>query len=204
MGATQHLARPIVAIREQGRRAAARRRRPVPDRILVGRNEAKLRAPAEAHGIERWSTDLERCLADPLDMIYFDTQTTALRAPAVRAALAAGKHVYCEKPVAGDLATALERVRLARCAGVKTSVVQDKLFLPGLLKLRRVIDSGFFGRILSVRGEFGCWVFEGDWQPAQRPSWTSSRTSSARCARSRAAGRSASPSEWTSGGGATP
>jgi predicted dehydrogenase len=121
--------------------------------------------------VARWSTDLDRCLAAPQDTIYFDAQTTTQRAACVRAAIAAGKHIYCEKPVAADLETALELARLARQAGVKNGVVQDKLFLPGLLKLKRLIDSGFFGRILSVRGEFGYWVFEGDWQAAQRPSW---------------------------------
>jgi predicted dehydrogenase len=143
----------------------------MPDPILVGRSEHKLRALAETHGVERWSTNLDRCLANPQDTIYFDAQTTAQRAPAVRAAIAAGKHVYCEKPIATDLETALELARLAREARIKNGVVQDKLWLPGLVKLKRLIDSGFFGRILSVRGEFGYWVFEGDWQPAQRPSW---------------------------------
>ncbi len=171
MGTNQHLVRSILGIRRQGGVLLPDGDRLVPDPILVGRNEAKVRALAEAHGIERWSTDLDRCLASPRDVVYFDAQATGARAPAVRAAIAAGKHVYCEKPVAGDLATALELARLARRAGVKTGVVQDKLFLPGLLKLRRVIDGGFFGRILSVRGEFGYWVFEGDWRPAQRPSW---------------------------------
>jgi predicted dehydrogenase len=143
----------------------------MPNPILVGRNENKLRALADAHGIERWSTDLSACLANPEDEIYFDAQATTLRAASLRAAIQAGKHIYCEKPTAPDLATALELARMARRAGVKNGAVQDMLFLPGLLKLQRVIQSGFFGRILSVRGEFGYWVFEGDWQPAQRPSW---------------------------------
>jgi len=89
----------------------------------------------------------------------------------LKKAIAAGKHVYCEKPTATDLAQAMDLYRTAKAAGVKHGVVQDKLWLPGLLKLQMLIDSGFFGRILSVRGEFGYWVFEGDWQPAQRPSW---------------------------------
>ncbi|HEX7125440.1 MAG TPA: Gfo/Idh/MocA family oxidoreductase [Thermodesulfobacteriota bacterium] len=171
MGTNQHLVRSILAIRRQGGVPLPGGDAVVPDPILVGRSEARVRALAEAHGIERWSTDLARCLADPKDAVYFDAQTTGARADAVRAAVAAGKHVYVEKPVAGDLDTALELARLARRAGVKNGVVQDKLFLPGLLKLRRVIASGLLGRILSVRGEFGYWVFEGDWQPAQRPSW---------------------------------
>jgi predicted dehydrogenase len=171
MGTNQHLIRSIVAIRKQGGVALANGDMLVPDPVLVGRNEAKLAALAAAHGIERWSTDLAACLANPDDTIYFDAQTTGRRADAVRRAVAAGKHIYCEKPVATDVETALELARLAHDAGVKHGVVQDKLFLPGLLKLKRLIDGGFFGRILSVRGEFGYWVFEGDWQPAQRPSW---------------------------------
>jgi predicted dehydrogenase len=171
MGTNQHLIRSIVAIRKQGGVALANGDMLVPDPVLVGRNQAKLAALAAAHGIERWSTDLAACLANPDDTIYFDAQTTGRRADAVRRAVAAGKHIYCEKPVATDVETALELARLAHNAGVKHGVVQDKLFLPGLLKLKRLIDGGFFGRLLSVRGEFGYWVFEGDWQPAQRPSW---------------------------------
>ncbi|MBV9228985.1 MAG: Gfo/Idh/MocA family oxidoreductase [Chloroflexi bacterium] len=171
MGANQHLIRSIVAIREQGGVALSGGDSIFLDPILVGRDEKKLRALAQAHNIERWSTDLAQCLANPQDEIYFDALTTSLRADNLRKAMQAGKHVYCEKPIATDLPTALELVQLARRMGVKNGVVQDKLFLPGLRKLKRVIDSGFFGRILSVRGEFGYWVFEGDWQPGQRPSW---------------------------------
>ncbi len=171
MGTNQHLVRSILAIRQEGGLPLPDGSRLVPDPILVGRNQDRLRTLAEAHGLERWSTDLNRCLSDPADEIYFDAQITAQRAPALRAAIAAGKHVYCEKPVADTLEEALAVARLARSAGVKNGVVQDKLFLPGLVKLRRLIDCGFFGRILSVRGEFGYWVFEGDWQRAQRPSW---------------------------------
>lgn len=171
MGTNQHLIRSIVAIRKQGGVQLPSGDVIMPNPILVGRNETRLRALAHAHGIERWSTDLSACLANPEDEIYFDAQATTLRADSIRAAIQAGKHIYCEKPIASDLATALDLARLARRASVKSGAVQDMLFLPGLLKLRRVIESGFFGRILSVRGEFGYWVFEGDWQPAQRPSW---------------------------------
>ncbi len=171
MGTNQHLIRSIAAIRKQGGVLLPGGDVIMPNPILVGRNENKLRALADAHGIERWSTDLSACLANPEDEIYFDAQATTLRAESLRAAIQARKHIYCEKPTAPDLATALELARMARRAGVKNGAVQDMLFLPGLLKLRRVIQSGFFGRILSVRGEFGYWVFEGDWQPAQRPSW---------------------------------
>ncbi|GCE30439.1 oxidoreductase [Dictyobacter alpinus] len=171
MGTNQHLIRSIVAIREQGGINVPGEDTIWPDPILVGRDEKKVRALAQAHGIERWSTNLSACLANPDDVIYFDAQTTTRRADALRAAIAAGKHIYCEKPIATDVATARELAQLADSAGIKHGVVQDKLFLPGLLKLKRVIDSGFFGRILSIRGEFGYWVFEGDWQSAQRPSW---------------------------------
>jgi len=171
MGTNQHLIRSIMAIRQQGGVALPNGEALIPDPILVGRNEHKLRALAEAHKIERWSTDLAACLANPNDSIYFDAQSTTLRAENVKAAIQAGKHIYCEKPIATNTSTALELAHLAQQAGVKHGVVQDKLFLPGLQKLKRVIDSGFFGRILSVRGEFGYWVFEGDWQEAQRPSW---------------------------------
>lgn len=171
MGTNQHLMRSIAAIRAQGGIPLAGGDSIYPDPILLGRNEQKISALAEAHGIERWSTDLVQCLANSEDEVYFDAQTTTRRAEALRQAINAGKHIYCEKPIATDVTTALELARLATQAGVKNGVVQDKLFLPGLIKLKRVIDSGFFGRILSVRGEFGYWVFEGDWQKAQRPSW---------------------------------
>lgn len=171
MGTNQHLVRSLVAIRKQGGLALPNGDVIMPDPILVGRSEAKLQALAQAHGVTRWSTDLDECLANSNDEIYFDAQTTTHRAESIKKAISAGKHIYSEKPVAADLKSALEIATLARQAGVKNGVVQDKLFLPGLLKLKRVIDSGFFGRILSVRGEFGYWVFEGDWQPAQRPSW---------------------------------
>ena len=171
MGANQHLVRSILAIREQSGVLLPDGTRLWPDPILVGRNESKLRALAEAHGIQRFSTNLDACLADPANEIYFDAQTTARRAVALRAAIAAGKHVYCEKPVAESFAEALALAGLARDRGVRHGVVQDKLFLPGIRKLKTLVDSGFFGRIFSVRGEFGYYVFEGDWQPAQRPSW---------------------------------
>jgi predicted dehydrogenase len=171
MGLNQHLVRSILAIRGQGGVELADGSRLIPDPILVGRNAAKLVQIARDHGVARWTTDLSAALANPADTLYFDAQLTALRAPSVEAAIAAGKHVYCEKPLAEESAVALRLGALAKAAGVKHGVVQDKLFLPGMRKLKRLVDSGFFGRILSVRGEFGYWVFEGDWQPAQRPSW---------------------------------
>jgi predicted dehydrogenase len=141
------------------------------DPILIGRNEEKLAALAKANGVEHWSTDLDAALADDSNQIYFDSQRTEFRADGVRKAIATGKHIYCEKPISTSLDEAMDLLRLAEEAGIKHGVVQDKLFLPGFRKLKRLIDGGFFGQILSVRGEFGYWVFEGDWQPAQRPSW---------------------------------
>src|SRR5579859_3863381 len=171
MGTNQHLIRSILAIREQGGIPLPGGDTLLPDPLLLGRDERKVRALAKAHDIERWSTDLDACLADPANEIYFDAQTTTRRAESLKAAIAAGKHIYCEKPIAVNSATAIEIARLAQRAGVKNGVVQDKLFLPGFLKLKRVIESGFFGRILSVGGELVYWIFEGDWQPGQRPSW---------------------------------
>jgi predicted dehydrogenase len=171
MGTNQHLVRSILAIRQQGGVALPDGRRVMPDPLLVGRNAAKVRALAAAHGIERWTTDLDAALRNPDDQVYFDSASTGLRPELIRQAIAAGKHIYTEKPVAPTLDDALDLYRRAEAAGVKHGVVQDKLWLPGLLKLKLLVDSGFFGRILSVRGEFGYWVFEGDWQPAQRPSW---------------------------------
>lgn len=171
MGMNQHLIRSILAIREQGGVSLANGDVIIPDPVLVGRNESKLKALAEKHQVECWSTNLESCLADQKNLIYFDSQTTVRRAEDVRKAIKAGKHIYCEKPTATSLEESLDLARLAYQANVKNGVVQDKLFLPGILKLKRLIDSGFFGNILSVRMEFGYWVFEGDWQPGQRPSW---------------------------------
>jgi predicted dehydrogenase len=171
MGQNQHLIRSVLAIRDQGGVRISADEVIWPDPILVGRDEDRVRSLAKAHGLERWSTDLDACLADPADTIYFDAQRTTQRATALAAAIRAGKHVYCEKPVALDLTTALDLARAARAAGVKSGVVADKLFLPGFVKLRRLIDAGFFGRIIAARGEFGYWVFEGDREPSQRPSW---------------------------------
>ncbi|HEY8741705.1 MAG TPA: Gfo/Idh/MocA family oxidoreductase [Chloroflexota bacterium] len=170
MGTRQHLIRSILAIRQQGGVLLADGSTIMPDPILVGRNAGRLEALAAEHGISRWSTDLAACLANPDDTVYFDAQTTSLREQGLRAAIAAGKHTYCEKPIATSLATAVDLARQARKAGVKNGVVQDKLFLPGLIKLRRLVASAFFGRIIAVRGEFGYWVLE-DAQPVQRPSW---------------------------------
>ncbi|MGS2617762.1 Gfo/Idh/MocA family protein [Micromonospora sp. LZ34] len=171
MGYRQHLVRSLLAIREQGGLPLSDGGRLWPELLLVGRNETKLREIAGRHGLTEWSSDLAASLARPDMHIYFDAQVTSEREKSLRAAIEAGKHVYTEKPTAEDLAGAVDLARRADAAGLKHGVVQDKLFLPGLRKLDRLVKGGFFGRVLSIRGEFGYWVFEGDWQTGQRPSW---------------------------------
>ncbi|HLT07773.1 MAG TPA: Gfo/Idh/MocA family oxidoreductase [Cyclobacteriaceae bacterium] len=171
MGTNQHLMRSIVEIIKQGGVKLPDGDTIMPDPVLVGRNQDKLDELSRRSGISKTSTDLDTLLADDHYTIYFDAQTTGRRAEAIRKAVKAGKHIYCEKPMATDTATALELYELCRQAGVKNGVVQDKLWLPGLRKIKRLIENGFFGEVLSVRGEFGYWVFEGDTIPAQRPSW---------------------------------
>ncbi len=172
MGTNQHLIRSIAAIRSQGGVKLSDNEIIYPDPILVGRNAAKLEKLAAQTGVERFTTDLDGALADPYNAIYFDAQLTQLRAPAVKKAIESGKHIYCEKPTGVSVEEAYELYTLAKAKGIKHGVVQDKLFLPGLMKLKWLIDSGFFGEILSVRGEFGYWVFTGhDQIPQQRPSW---------------------------------
>jgi len=171
MGTNQHLARSVMAIRREGGVLLADGTRVIPDPILVGRSADKLRKLAAEHGVERWTTDLDEALRNPDDAVFFDAASTRLRPAVLKRAIAAKKHIYCEKPVATSLGQALGLCRAAKHAGVRHGVVQDKLWLPGLLKIKALRDAGFFGRILSVRGEFGYWVFEGDEQPAQRPSW---------------------------------
>lgn len=171
MGLNQHLRRSIHAIIEQGGVAAADGEIVMPRPLLVGRNRTKLEAIASEFGGLPWTTDLESALRDPAYPIYFDAQTTDRRAEAVNHAIAAGKHIYCEKPVANTLDVALGLYRATQAKGVKHGVVQDKLWLPGFLKLKTLRELGFFGEIFAVRGEFGYWVFEGDVVPCQRPSW---------------------------------
>lgn len=171
MGYRQHLVRSVLAINEQGGVTLSDGSRVTLRPVLVGRNAAKLADLAARHGIADHTTDLDAALADDDNLIYFDAQVTSARVKSVLKAIEAGKHVYTEKPTAESVEEAAALAEAAATRGIKNGVVQDKLFLPGLLKLKRLIDGGFFGRILSVRGEFGYWVFEGDWQEAQRPSW---------------------------------
>jgi predicted dehydrogenase len=171
MGTRQHLVRSILAIRDQGGVKTKSGDVIMPDPILVGRNEEKLKSMAEKYGLKRYSTDLDKCLADPYNEIYFDAQTTNQRSAGISKAIKATKSLYCEKPITSNFDEAMALTKAAAAAGLKNGVVQDKLWLPGLLKLKHLIDSGFFGKILSVRGEFGYWVFDGKTQPCQRPSW---------------------------------
>ncbi|WP_171062824.1 Gfo/Idh/MocA family protein [Larkinella sp. C7] len=171
MGTNQHLMRSIVAIIKQGGVKVGPDEVIMPDPILVGRDVNKLEKLCQQSGVQKMTTNVDEALADPHNIIYFDAQTTGRRAEGVRKAVAAGKHVYCEKPTAVSTEVALELYELCKAAGLKNGVVQDKLWLPGLLKLKRLMQNDFFGKILSVRGEFGYWVFEGHSIPAQRPSW---------------------------------
>jgi len=171
MGTRQHLERSILAIRQQGGVKTTSGEVIMPDPILLGRNAEKLKALADKYELERFSTNLDACLSDPHNQVYFDAQSTSLRTAAVSKAIGARKALYCEKPITPNLSEAMELCRCVKAAGLKNGVVQDKLWLPGLLKLKHLIDSDFFGRILSARGEFGYWVFDGKLQPCQRPSW---------------------------------
>jgi predicted dehydrogenase len=171
MGYRQHLVRSLLSIREQGGVRLCDGTLVFPEPVLVGRSEERLRAVASRHGLDRWTTRLDEVLADPSVEVYFDAQVTSAREDSLLRAISAGKHVYTEKPVAGSLDGAVRLARAARAAGITHGVVHDKLFLPGVIKLRRLVEAGFFGRVLSVRLEFGYWVFEGDQVPAQRPSW---------------------------------
>ena len=171
MGTNQHLIRSLVAIINEGGIKVNEHDIILPELVLVGRNENKLKKLSEKVNVKKWTTNLEKVLADNQYQIYFDAQTTGRRADAIRKAVAAGKHVYCEKPIATSTEIALELYRECEKAGVKHGVVQDKLWLPGMLKLKSLIKDDFFGNILSVKGDFGYWVFEGHTIPAQRPSW---------------------------------
>ncbi len=171
MGTNQHLIRSILKIMEQGGVELADGFKVMPDPILVGRNPEKIAALAKTHGVERWTADLDAAIANPDDELFFDTASTMKRAEVLHKAIAAGKHIYCEKPAAATLDEAIGLWRAAEKAGVRHGIVQDKIFLPGLLKMKKLIDDGFFGRMLSVKIDFGYWVFEGDWRAAQRPSW---------------------------------
>ena len=171
MGYRQHLVRSVLAIRADGGMSRADGDGVTVEPILVGRNAEKLAALAAEHDVADFTTNLDEALGDASASVYFDAQVTSERKKSILKAIGAGKHIYTEKPIAESVEEGVELVKAAQDAGVINGVVHDKLYLPGLLKLKRLIDAGFFGRILSVRGEFGYWVFEGDLLPAQRPSW---------------------------------
>ncbi|MFH5883025.1 Gfo/Idh/MocA family protein [Halalkalibaculum sp. DA3122] len=171
MGTNQHLLRSIVPIIEQGGVKISEDEVIMPDPVLVGRNPVKLEKLSEQTGIDKWTTDLDKELEDEDNQVYFDALRTDLRPPHIKKAIAAGKHIYCEKPTALNTADAVELHKIAEEKGVKHGVVQDKLWLPGLAKLRQLREQDFFGELLSVKADFGYWVFEGDTVPAQRPSW---------------------------------
>ncbi|HUX20245.1 MAG TPA: Gfo/Idh/MocA family oxidoreductase [Spirochaetia bacterium] len=175
MGMNQHLLRSILPIIEAGGVKIGNDELILPDPLLVGRNAAKLERLSRSTGIEKFTTDLDTAFSDPDYRLYFDAQTTLLRSESVRKAVAAGKDIYCEKPTGVSTQEAYDLYKIAQEAGVKHGVVQDKLWLPGIMKVADLIATGFFGRILSVRGEFGYWVFEGDAVQAQRPSWNYKR-----------------------------
>jgi predicted dehydrogenase len=171
MGKNQHLLRSVLPIIRQGGLKLNDYEIVMPRPILAGRNAGKLEQLSKETGINEWTTDLDSVLGNSDYPVYFDSQTTDMRYESLKKAIAAGKHIYCEKPVALTVADSMELHDLASRAGIKNGVVQDKLWLPGLVKLKKLIDQGFFGKILSVKADFGYWVFEGDTVTPQRPSW---------------------------------
>ena len=207
IGSTQHLANALIPIIAEGGLALGHDRL-VPRLLLTGRDAERLAAVARAHNVADWSTDLNAALADPAYAIFFDAAATQGRVAVLEKALAAGKHVYCEKPVAPTAAQGLALLREARRRGVKHGVVEDKIHLPGLQKLAALTKGGELGRVVGFRLEFGWWVFDGSAQPCQRPSspprvsaasfcspgrWTLSSTTPCFTPRPRAARSKASP-----------
>ncbi len=170
IGSTQHLANALIPIIDEGGLALGDDRL-VPRLLLVGRDADRLAAVARAHKLTDWTTDIDAALADPAYAIFFDAAATQQRAAVLEQAIGAGKHVYCEKPVAPTAAQARALLRQAQTRGCKHGVVEDKLHLPGLQKLAALTTRGDLGRIVSFQLEFGWWVFDGTEQRCQRPSW---------------------------------
>jgi predicted dehydrogenase len=170
LAGAQHLP-SLRAIMREGGLALADGSRLMPDLLLAGRDAGRLKRVAEAHGVVPWTTDLDAALASAGHAVFFDAAATAGRYDRISRAIAAGKHVYSEKPLAGTLDEAMALARAAAAAGIRHGVVQDKTLLPGFGKLRRLAGQGFFGRILEVRIEFSRFVADGERRPAQRPSW---------------------------------
>ncbi|MFL5334274.1 MAG: Gfo/Idh/MocA family oxidoreductase [Geminicoccaceae bacterium] len=171
IGTTQHLLNSLIPIRQEGGLPLSNGDRLMPDPILVGRTPEKLQALAERLGLTRWTTDLDAALANPEDELFFECAYGGGRAQLAHRAIKAGKHIYLEKPVADSLAEVLELRAAAEAAGRKHAVMQDKIHLPGLVKLKTVLGLGTLGKLLSMKLEFGWWVFDGEVIPAQRTSW---------------------------------
>jgi predicted dehydrogenase len=170
IGATQHLANALAPIRAEGGLPVGGDRI-VPRLLLVGRDRERLAGIAESYGIGDWSTDLDAALARPDFTVFFDAAATHQRVAALGKAIAAGKHIYSEKPVAPSLAEGHALLEAAQARGLKAGAVEDKLNLPGLQKMLRLAQSGFFGRVTGFKLDFGWWVFDGTERPSQRPSW---------------------------------
>jgi len=170
IGSTQHLQNSLVPIRAEGGLPLGQDRI-LPRLKLVGRNAERLAAIAKTYDIADWTTDLDAVLADPDFTVFFDAAATHARLGMLQMAIAAGKHIYAEKPVAPSVAKGLTLVRAAEARGLKHGAVEDKLHLPGLQKLAYLVEIGFFGRIVGFKLEFGWWIFDGVHTPAQRPSW---------------------------------
>jgi predicted dehydrogenase len=170
IGSTQHLANALVPIINEGGLPLGNDRL-LPRLLLVGRDAERLASVARAHNVADWSTDLNAALASRDHAIFFDAAATGQRGATLERAIAAGKHVYCEKPLASTAAGALALMQKARERGLKHGVVEDKVHLPGMQKLAALTRSGALGRIVGFRLEFGWWVFDGSDRACQRPSW---------------------------------
>ena len=181
MGTNQHLDRSICAMIKEGGVKVSDDLTLIPDPILTGRNESKLAAIANKYGEAtigkplKYTTDIKGALnGDHGDYeVFFDSSGTLQRGKFIEMAAAAGKAIYCEKPTATNVDEALRIADIVESHGLKNGVVQDKLWLPAFRKINKLKEDNFFGKILSVRGEFGYWVFTGvdEERPAQRPSW---------------------------------
>jgi predicted dehydrogenase len=172
IGATQHLKNALTPIRSEGGLAVGDDRI-VPRVILVGRDKARLAAIAEENGGAPWTTDLDQALSDPAWTVLFDAAATHQRQGALEKGIAAGRHIYSEKPVALTVADGRALLAAMTARGLKHGAVEDKQYLPGISKLRALMQAAFFGRVTGFRLEFGWWVFDGfdaD-RPCQRPGW---------------------------------
>ena len=107
----------------------------------------------------------------PITWSFSMPAATHKRAGILNRALAAGKHIFAEKPIASTVEEGEALLRDAEARGLKHGVVEDKLNLPDLLKLAGLVEDGFFGRIVGFKLEFGWWVFDGIERPSQRPGW---------------------------------